>query len=393
MNASSQSGQPMPALEHLDADQLSAFVEGALPEHERLAAVAHLAECPHCRQVAFLMRATEPESEVAATSTAAPRGWRSWFAVAPLFGAAMAGLVVTAVIALAIHYQNSIDRGKTVTTAQVTNPQPFVSTPQTAPPPPRAKTPQPAPRIAASPVVAGGMMAAAAAPAPATPPPAAQHMFAPAAPATAAANDHNASNFATLAANSALKQQRSKSVPTSAAPMAAMQAAAPGSTALSTSESVQVDAAAAAVTTMNAESVQDLPLEARSTRTARTRRKIAQLPSDLAIASSVIAADRTLALDTAGALFLSTDSGAHWTSIHPQWQGTAVAVAVAPSPQSYTFVQPQAPSQSQQRVAAPTYAGASLPSSQMPVPAQQFQLNTSSGAVWTSADGLFWQRR
>jgi hypothetical protein len=413
MNASFQSGQSVPALEHLDADQLSAFVEGALSEHERLAAVAHLAECTHCRQVAFLMRAAEPVPEIVAASTAAPRGWRSWFAAAPLFGAATAGLIVTAVIAVAIHHQNGIDRDKILTTAENTNPQPLVSTPQAATakpsasprspvssqsnlpaPPPATKTAQPVRDIAASPAVTGGMIGAAVTPILASPPPSPQRMAAPEAQPQRAVAGRNSASFAALAPESKSAANKSLAPRSStAAPLVASQAAAPGFSAPSNADSLQVTDANSAITTINAESVEALPLEGRSNRAARTRQKSAPLPSALAVASSVTAAGRTLALDAAGALFLSTDSGAHWTSIHPQWQGTAVAVAAAPSLQSYTFVQPQAPSQSQQQMPATASAGASLPSSQMPVPAQQFQLTTNSGAVWTSADGLFWQRR
>ena len=39
---------------HPDADSLSAFVEGVLPEHERAECLAHLAECSRCREVVFL---------------------------------------------------------------------------------------------------------------------------------------------------------------------------------------------------------------------------------------------------------------------------------------------------------------------------------------------------
>jgi hypothetical protein len=41
---------PQPGL-HPDADTLSAFVEGVLPEHERLACLAHFADCAACREV------------------------------------------------------------------------------------------------------------------------------------------------------------------------------------------------------------------------------------------------------------------------------------------------------------------------------------------------------
>ncbi len=40
--------------QHPDADQLSVFVEQALPPHEREQILAHLAICPDCRSIVFL---------------------------------------------------------------------------------------------------------------------------------------------------------------------------------------------------------------------------------------------------------------------------------------------------------------------------------------------------
>ena len=42
-------GRAAHAAAHLDADELSAFAEGALPPSARLAAVSHLAGCDECR--------------------------------------------------------------------------------------------------------------------------------------------------------------------------------------------------------------------------------------------------------------------------------------------------------------------------------------------------------
>jgi len=77
---------------HLDADELSAFAEGALPAPARVAAVSHLAECDRCRAVAVgLARASgfevAPEKGAAAAKAAAGAvaseassraGWRAW---------------------------------------------------------------------------------------------------------------------------------------------------------------------------------------------------------------------------------------------------------------------------------------------------------------------------
>jgi anti-sigma factor RsiW len=72
---------------HLDADELSAFAEGALPAAARLAAVSHLADCDECRaHVVLLSRAAGVEGEIekrAAPAGAEParparrRGWLS----------------------------------------------------------------------------------------------------------------------------------------------------------------------------------------------------------------------------------------------------------------------------------------------------------------------------
>ena len=77
---------------HPDTDSLNAFVEGVLPEHERLRCLTHLAECARCREIVFL--APEPQP-VPVAAHPAP-GWRRWFAPIPVFSA------VAAVCTLAI---------------------------------------------------------------------------------------------------------------------------------------------------------------------------------------------------------------------------------------------------------------------------------------------------
>lgn len=77
--------------EHLDPDQINAFAEGVLPEHERLLAMAHLAECPQCRDVVFLAQEALAAESPAASVPAAPERatfWKRWFGPLPLAGAA-----------------------------------------------------------------------------------------------------------------------------------------------------------------------------------------------------------------------------------------------------------------------------------------------------------------
>ena len=73
---------------HLDADSLNAFVEGVLPEHERAQCLAHLAECARCRDIVFLARdvPVSPAAPIPIPISA----HRRWFQPIPLLGMAAA---------------------------------------------------------------------------------------------------------------------------------------------------------------------------------------------------------------------------------------------------------------------------------------------------------------
>ncbi|HEX7313338.1 MAG TPA: hypothetical protein VF297_05430 [Pyrinomonadaceae bacterium] len=63
----------VPSDAHLDADELGAFAEGALPSAARLAAASHLADCERCRGVVVgLARVAGDEREVKQHAVAAP---------------------------------------------------------------------------------------------------------------------------------------------------------------------------------------------------------------------------------------------------------------------------------------------------------------------------------
>src|SRR4051794_40704691 len=85
--------QPLHSGPHLDPDSLSAFLEGALPEHERQACAAHLAACADCRAVAFLAEEPAPSPILVMPKPA----WRRWFAPLPVLGAAAAGILAIAI--------------------------------------------------------------------------------------------------------------------------------------------------------------------------------------------------------------------------------------------------------------------------------------------------------
>lgn len=86
---------------HPDADQLNAYREGVLPEHERLECLAHLAECGHCRQIVFLAQEVLAPS---VSSAPAPLR-RKWFAPIPIFGgAALAASALLVITSLHLHH-------------------------------------------------------------------------------------------------------------------------------------------------------------------------------------------------------------------------------------------------------------------------------------------------
>jgi hypothetical protein len=64
------------ATPHLDADELSAFAENALPAAARLGAISHLADCDQCRGAAVILSraAGEPEKLAAVPASADARG-------------------------------------------------------------------------------------------------------------------------------------------------------------------------------------------------------------------------------------------------------------------------------------------------------------------------------
>jgi len=81
--------------QHPDPDSLNAFIEGALPEHERLQCVEHLAECPACREVVYLAQEPLEAEPLPAPPPQKVPFWKRWLAPVPALGfAAAAGILV-----------------------------------------------------------------------------------------------------------------------------------------------------------------------------------------------------------------------------------------------------------------------------------------------------------
>ena len=76
--------------QHPDPDMLSAFAENVLPEHERLRCLAHLAECPACREVVYLVQEPLPAEPLPPVAAEPVSFWKRWFAPIPVLSAAAA---------------------------------------------------------------------------------------------------------------------------------------------------------------------------------------------------------------------------------------------------------------------------------------------------------------
>lgn len=95
---------------HLDADEMNAYAEGALPEAARSRYFAHLADCHGCRKLVTELtlaasRADEGKARVASLEPLPPKSWRERLAVIfspPVLRYGVPALALLAVIIVAI---------------------------------------------------------------------------------------------------------------------------------------------------------------------------------------------------------------------------------------------------------------------------------------------------
>jgi hypothetical protein len=396
------SEHPQPGM-HPDADVLSAFVEGALPEHERLQCLAHLAECSRCREVAFLAQEPQPAR---VTPTPAP-WWRRWSAPVPVLAATTAACIAVLAVSLYLHYTARRPASDTAP------PSAEIQVHAQLPPATPKATPHAKPRSQPGSVRAGSRETAFAAPRPAAPPslpapPAIQaqssiiqnqplalptaslpHIPPPASPATGLSGIiglvTDPSGAAIPAATVTLRQLNgtlSSSAQTDVAgkfKLAGLPAGryeleieAPGFRQTSrqvelppqdvavvasrleigaASEAIEVAAAPPMIQSETASIAPGPPR--RSAPPAGPR----PLPSKLPAAITVVSGKVTLAVDSAGTLFFSRNAGRSWKAIKPVWLGKVARVVALEPP---------------------------------PTPTAKFQLTTDTGSTWLSRDGRHW---
>jgi len=254
-----QSGQ------HPDADQLSAFIEHALPAHEQEETLSHLAICHHCRSIVAL---SMPPAEVLPQPRTEPsrRPWLSgWMMVWP------AGVALAALVLAGIYLRNGFVVQKHTPATQTAESIP----PAQLKPLPSAPTLKlQAPGEAADrlmPVPSGGGNT--------------RHL-----------HQNRMPSFGAARVQSGVAAAQSSAVVSGAEANQALQA-----------ESPAVGGIVAA------DQAQGVP----------GRRA---LPSGLQSISTVANARQVVAIDTRNTLFFSNDAGAHWSVITQPWQGRAVKV-------------------------------------------------------------------
>ncbi len=387
---------------HPDAEMLSAFAGQALNAKERGEVLEHLAVCGRCRQVVAL-------ASEASTAEAAPRvvvrprvWWRSW-GLAP---APAAVLAAAAVIAIYVH-ERDVERSAEVAKLEQQRAAEKAPMPSQASPQPHL---QAAPPVAASPAAkaapterldeAQHMPIAepeetAAAPAPetmnepvsareeaATPPGAEAHgsMGQAFAPAETLAGDKTRSEVA------AHDEERKKQAEATDRRLFAAKATMAKSEASSENgargSSEQVVVSAQQLETQPAPAVGYLSmLGLHSSVDVTTRAYPFHLPSGLP-AHSVASTDRhLLAIDQAGTLFRSEDSGRSWKVVKRQWTGRAVLVRKEAAANSAAAAPPAAGGEA---------AGDTSGTGAASAPATVFELLNEQSQVWWSADGRIW---
>jgi Carboxypeptidase regulatory-like domain len=301
---------------HPDADQLSAFIEHALPEHEYQLALAHLADCPECRTIVSLSLPPVDESPVLQASAARRSlcsGWKfsGWNLAWP--AAATAAFAALAVF-FAVHIHNTATtRGGSGIAAQLAEshaPVPPAAGEQSPIPTPMAPEheSEQLPRNAHT--AKGTQSKDARPPQGRTVTALSQLRPVPSngSGGTGAAQPHGP--VAQTADQLQQNPQRGGNMFTAGRP--ASEATAPSAVVGGISRTLEVrnDATPPAVLS---------PITQHP------------LPSHLPALSMVSTGQRILAIDTRNTLFLSDDAGNHWKTIPSPWEGRAVKVELASS--------------------------------------------------------------
>lgn len=371
---------------HPDADSLNAFIEGVLPEHERLQCLAHLAECDRCREVVFLTQ--EP---LAAPKPVPIR--RRWFAPIPVFSAAAAACLVVAAAWIYLH-RTPAPPAHEIATQPVRVSPPAVQQQVQAPPSVTSSAKRESNRVARHEVWPGNMMTRpfkkeepTLLPPPSLPnqqpsPPlsVASEIAQPAPPTrpqdglagiTGTVTDPAGAVISgaaialhELSTSSITKAQTDTSgkFKVSGLPPGRyqLQITSPGFQQTAMQIDLPPREVAIVTPTLSVGSVSETVEVTAATPTLQTESASLAfephaLPSKLPVATSLANGKIMLSVDSAGTLFLSKNKGKSWKAVKPVWTGKVVELA-EPDPPSIA----------------------------------KFQLTTDSGTEWLSRDGSHW---
>jgi hypothetical protein len=409
---------------HPDAEILNAFAEQALAERERARVLAHLARCGRCRQVVYLAQGeaeqqTAPQAGVTAIRRepqTASRLWNWRIAWAPV--AALAGVVALAVLMHVRHRERSMEMAG-VAPQSVPQREGAVSKPSL---PERAEAA--APPATPVPAAAGERNRKTAKPGAESEPPPLQALasaafssrfeassqskaivpsnafHAQAAPPASASEQALPAQGAAYPINSAqvkseppepepaetASQQEQELVAgaSSSHAMAAKQTQARTNGAVFNGQASQTLPHTASAPQLDVEPVPPVARENTGQRkmagmaTARIT-KFAPLPSGQTAVSTATVGHLILAIDSAGTLFLSQDSGSTWEHVAKQWSGRAVAVGVRPALSSNTAAAPSGASAAEESTAGAPSAAATI-----------LEIVNDKGRIWLSTDGETW---
>jgi hypothetical protein len=415
---------------HPDADSLNAFVERVLPDAERARILEHMAGCVRCREVVYLAReAAGVEAGPSPVEEAKSRQRRGW--LSPFFNGwriawiPAAALAAVGAVLVWVHPRTA---RMSVNRAQVSVP----SAPASNAPPP---SPETARSVASPPAIESGARrlemtskpAAAASheqasaiasqqvtvqagqstltelragsnPVPMTP--AAQPQPAMSAPAQVVSQPpptstqeqqpqpHELTDMTESRAMSAAKLARAPAPPGMIAVHGGVMAPTADRSSQDVAEAEAQPQPAAMPQTLDGLAVLRL-----------TRRL--KLPSGLNAVSSAGTPGRLLAVDPAGAVFLSVDAGKHWDPVQTQWTGKAIelhaeqqAVHQPANPGGPVRPAPAGPPLDETSSVPPPAASVVIEPATVQAtplaPAVLFRLVNDRHQTWMSTDGKTW---
>ena len=405
---------------HPGAESLSAFAEQALAERERAEVLAHLAACGRCRRVVALAReAAEADAVIAAApahKAIEPNAWWKQWRLAWVPAAIVAAFAAASV---STHIWLE-DRNEKDFKIVAQNPTQGAAPASTQPATEQAEVVPPAAAAPAPPLRTAKQLHSGAAGEPAAQEP---HLMTTEAQSEPLAMDRLESGRETQPLSYAEAKQAPSGSSAGAAgsvysqPAAAARedkqkqaeelsqeqfdatrlrrftlksapAAAPGANQPAPQAAAQTDTAAAAPPALTTALLRATPavsggMQSQGHGSVAVNRM--HLPSGLAVVSSATAGSIVLAIDKAGALFLSRDHGNTWERVATQWTGRAVtvteqfavngAVETAPASQNGTA------------------AGASTNPKPAAPPPVIFELFNDKNQAWMSTDGRIWNTK